>query len=116
MTNILFAIGLTLLSGFSDALGFVHASRAWENDRFLLREAVWALVLFTGGIVTYILVIRYLHRLGVTAPEIQTLGWFAVTVIGVAVIQRTIVNWSPADRVMAVVAAISVGWLVVRQG
>ena len=116
MTNILFAIILTLLSGFSDALGFIHASRAWDNDRFLLREAVWALVLFFGGIVTYVVAIRYFDRLGITSPEIQTLGWFAVTVIGVAAIQRTIVNWGPADRIMAVVAVISVGWLVVRRG
>lgn len=116
MTNVLFAIVLTLLSGFSDALGFVHASRAWENDRFLLREAVWALILFLGGVITYVLAIRYFDRLGITAPELQTLGWFAVTVIGVAVIERTIVNWSHADRAMAVVAVVSVGWLVVRKG
>jgi len=116
MTNILFGIVLTLLSGFSDALGFVHASRAWENDHFVLREAVWSLILFVGGIVTYVVAIRYFARIGVTSTEIQTLIWFSVTVIGVAAIQRTIVNWGPADRVMAAVAVISVGWLVVRKG
>lgn len=114
--NFLIAVGLTLLSGFSDALGFVHASRAWENDRLVVREAAWALVLFLGGIITYVVAIRYLDRLGVVSPELQTLLWFAVTVIGVALIQRTIVNWTQADRIMAVVAAVSVGWLVVRRG
>lgn len=109
------AVGLTLITGVCDAYGFVHASRAWRDGNFVAREAILAVSLFMVGILTYIAVIRNLHNLGITSPEIQTLGWFATTIIGIAVIERSIFSWAYSDKAMAVVAIISVGWLVVRK-
>lgn len=114
--NILLAIVLTLISGLCDAFGFVHASRVWSDERLVRSELALAVSGFGLGAVSYVMVIRYLNRLGVTAPELQTLGWFAVTVFGVALIQRTLVEWSSIDRVIGVVAVLAVGWLVVRHG
>lgn len=114
--NILVAVVLTVASGLLDAQGFIHASRTWKDDAFVWREAAWASLYFSGGVATYVLVIRFLNRLGVAAPELQALIWFGVAVIGVAVIQRTVVDWPTADRLVALVAVLSVGWLVVRQG
>src|SRR5204863_7987160 len=107
---------LTRVSGICDAVGFVHASRAWRDDRLVVGELGVAGLCFGLGAVSYILFIRYLNRIGLTAPELQTLGWFAVTVVGVAVIQGSISEWSNIDRFVAAVATLSVGWLVVHDG
>lgn len=116
MLDVLLAIVLTLITGVCDAFGFVHASRTWKGGQFSPREAILAVSLFLVGIVVYIALIRNLQRLGITSPEIQTLGWFATTVIGIAIIERSIVGWATTDKVMAAVAFVSVGWLVVRKG
>ena len=116
MLDVLLAIVLTLITGVCDAYGFVHASRTWKGGQFAPREAVLAISLFLVGILVYIALIRNLERLGITSPEIQTLGWFATTVIGIAIIERTVLGWANIDKAMAVVAVVSVGWLVVRKG
>jgi hypothetical protein len=116
MWNVVVAVGLTVSSGLCDAFGFVHASRVWKHGHFALHNAVVALSLFLLGALTYIFVIKYLDRLGVTSTEIQTLGWFATTVVGIAVIERSIFGWTLTDKAMLILAAFSVGWLVVRQG
>ena len=116
MLDVLMAIGLTLITGICDAYGFVHSSRTWKDGQFSPREAILAVSLFLVGILVYIALIRNLQRLGITSPEIQTLGWFATTVIGIAIIERSIVGWATTDKAMAAVAFVSVGWLVVRKG
>ena len=116
MIDLLLAIGLTLSSGVLDAFGFVHASRVWRDDHLIVREAFLTFGYFLSGVGVYLLVVRYFDRLGVASTEIQTLLWFAVTVIGVASIQRSLADWSTIDRAFAVVAAVSVGWLVARHG
>ena len=116
MINVLLAIGLTIGSGVLDAFGFVHASRVWRDDHLVLREVFLTFVYFLSGVGAYLLVVRYFDRLGISATEIQTLLWFAVTVLGVATIQRSLADWSTTDRAAALVAVVSVGWLVARHG
>jgi hypothetical protein len=110
------ALGLTLVSGTGDAFGFVHAARVWRGNSIVGSELLLAVVGFAVGIASYIVVLRYLDQLGIRAPEVQSLAWFTVTIFGVAVIQRTWLAWSAADRVVAAIAVLSVGWLVVRRG
>jgi len=116
MINVVAAVVFTLTSGVLDAFGFVHASRAWRHDHVVMREVGWTFAYFLAGIAAYLFVVRHLSRLGVTATELQTLMWFGVTVLGVAVIQRSLGDWTNADRLVALVAVASVGWLVSRYG
>ena len=44
------------------------------------------------GIMLYMMSLRYLVRLGVTAAEIHTMVWFAMTIIGVVDVQRPILQ------------------------
>ncbi|MFL6088717.1 MAG: hypothetical protein ACJ71Z_01080 [Aeromicrobium sp.] len=116
MINVLAAIVLTLGSGLLDALGFVHASRVWRDDHLVMSEAARTFAYFLAGVGAYVFVVRYLDRLGFTAPELQTLMWFTVTVLGVAVIERSLGDWATIDRFVAAIALLSVGWLVARHG
>ena len=34
MTSLMWVVAFTLLCGLGDALGFVHASRVWQDGRF----------------------------------------------------------------------------------
>ena len=33
-----FVVGISVFSGLADARGFLHASRIWQDDRFVLTE------------------------------------------------------------------------------
>jgi hypothetical protein len=45
---------------------------------------------------------------------LQTVGWFAVTIVGVAVVSGDIARWSLVNKVIAVVVVVGVGWLLVN--
>jgi hypothetical protein len=113
--NLLIALAFTAVSGALDAIGFVHATRVWHQDHLVWKEAGVAFAGFVSATVVYLLVVRYLARCGMTTPTVQTLSWFLMTVIGVALLQRTIAQWSVTDRLAMLLAVLSVGWLVVRQ-
>jgi hypothetical protein len=110
------AVALTLLSGVADATGFLHAAKAWSDGRPVWTEIGAAVAGYAVGLVAYIAVVRFLDALGVTSPEIQVLGWFTVTIVGVAAVQGSLRGWPAADKLVAVVAVTAVGWLVVRHG
>lgn len=86
------ALFFTLISGAWDAKGFIHISRVWNDGRFVWREALYSLLCLQGGIVAFWFAVRYLHQLHVRAAEVQTLFWFGVTIIGVAVLSRQFVT------------------------
>jgi hypothetical protein len=116
LSNVALAVGLTIASGTGDAFGLIHAAKAWKADRLIWGEVGLALAGFAVGIASYFFVIRYLTRLDIRAPEVQTLGWFAVTISAVAISQRTWLTWSGFDRVVAVIAVAALGWLISRPG
>jgi hypothetical protein len=107
---------LTLLSGLLDARGFIHASRIWQDGRFVKVEVIQSSLFFFGGITFYLASIRYLQRIGIVLPEIQTVFWFAVTLIGVAVINGKFLLWGTVDRIVAVIVVLGIGWLILRTG
>ena len=47
-------------------------------------------------------------------PEMQTLIWFSVTIIGVAVLGGRFSQWCLLDQIVAANVLISLGWLVMR--
>ena len=109
-------IGLTLASGIGDSYGFVHASQAWNGGTLIGSELARSAVGFAVGIGTYWLVVRYLEALGLQSATIQTLGWFAVTIVGVALVSGDIARWSAINKAVGVAVVAGVGWLLVDAG
>ncbi len=105
---------LTLLSGIGDAQGFLHSARVWAQGQPVWEEVVKATLGYSLGILMYWLAIRYLNQFGITSPEMQTLGWFAVTIIGVALFSGQFWRWQAVDRLVAIGVLAGVGWLLLR--
>src|SRR5947209_3531983 len=107
---------LTLLSGLADAQGFIHAANAWGSGKIIWQEALTALLGFGAGAVCYILVINFLKQAGVVSAEIQTLLWFSVAIVGVAVISGKFLHWQLLDQFVGLVVLCGVAWLLFRTG
>jgi hypothetical protein len=114
--NWLFIIVLTVLSGVGDAYGFAHAALVWQGGRVVWAELARSAAGFTAGIGLYWLVLRYMTAAGIVAPELQTLAWFGVTIIGVAVLSGTFLAWPRLDQAIAVAVLAGIGWLLMRTG
>ncbi len=104
----------TVLSGVADGQGFLHASRVWAAGRPVPLEMLKSAAGYIVGAVCYWFAIRYLNRLAAISPEVQTLGWFAATIIGVALFSGGVFKWRPGDWLLGLAVMIGVGWLMVR--
>jgi hypothetical protein len=109
-------VGITLISGLGDSQGFIHAGKMWEDDKIVWAELAKSASGFTMGTSTYWLAVRYFKAFGVFSPETQTLIWFAVTIIGVALLSRTFFVWQKIDQVVAVFVFLGISWLLIRIG
>jgi hypothetical protein len=69
----------------------------WESGRFVARECAKSAAGFAIGIGSYWFFVRYLKQCGVLAPETQTLIWFAVTLLGVALVSGEWLRWRRVD-------------------
>ncbi|MEO8061918.1 MAG: hypothetical protein ABI821_04130 [Pseudomonadota bacterium] len=108
-------IGLfTLLSGFGDAEGFVHANRIWHEGRFVWGEALRSLAGFQFGMIMFWLALWKLGDFGVVTVETQTLFWFVATIIGVALLSGRILRWPAVDQAVSVGVLAGLAWLMYR--
>ncbi len=114
MSSIALIAVFTVLSGFGDAEGFIHASKVWQNGRFVWREALLCIAGFQVGMLMYWLALWKLSSHGVVAVEIQTLFWFVATIIGVAVLSGRIASWPLIDQAVALALLAGIGWLIYR--
>jgi hypothetical protein len=107
-------IVLCVISGSADAQGFLHASRMWRADRLLWSELGLSAGGFSVGIGSYWTSLRFMHSLGIVSPEMQTIIWFAVTIIGVALANGRFGGWPMSDRLVAGAVILGLGWLLMR--
>ena len=107
---------LTLVSGLADAQGFLHAASTWENGKIVWFEGIKALSGFITGAVSYILVINYLKQVGIVVPELQTMIWFIVAMLSIAIVSGKFLQWQRIDQGIAVIAIVCIGWLVIHHG
>jgi hypothetical protein len=107
-------IALTILSGIGDSQGFLHAARVWRDGELMWDEVVKSALGFAFGIVMYWIAIRYFQESGVTMAETQTIVWFAITIVGVAVLSGAFVRWRIADQLIAITTLGGIGWLMFR--
>lgn len=113
---ILFVIVLIVLSGIGDGQGFIHASTAWSDGKIVWRESLLALLGFVGGAICYIFSTNFLKQSGIISVELQTLIWFAVTIIGVALLRGNVLRWQRSDQIVALIVLSGIVWLLVRVG
>ncbi|HEX4822427.1 MAG TPA: hypothetical protein VFV00_19620 [Acidimicrobiales bacterium] len=106
-------IALTAVTGFADSQGFVHASRIWDEGRWVWREAWFSGAAFAVGVVSYWVVVRFIAELGVRSAAVQTMGWFAVTIAAVALTEGGH-KWEPLDIATAIVVAAGLALLLYR--
>jgi hypothetical protein len=108
-------IVLTLISGLADAQGFVHASNIWLNGKLIWPEVIKSASGFGLGIVAYWICIKFLQDFRIISPEIQTIGWFTATIIGVAIFSGKFFHWQIVNQIVGIAVLLGVVWLLVRQ-
>ena len=109
-------LAVTLLAGVADAQGFIHAARIWQDGKLILGELWKSALGFFFGITMYWLSLRYMKGLGIVTPEIQTLIWFGVTIVGVAVVSGKVLRWPLIEQAVAAGVLLGIGWLLFRTG
>ncbi len=107
-------IALTLISGLADAQGFIHASNVWLNGKLIWTEVIQSALGFGLGIVAYWICIRFLQDFSIISPEIQTVGWFTITIIGVAMFSGKFLHWQIVDQMVGMAVLLGVVWLLAR--
>lgn len=107
-------IVLTLISGYGDARGFYHASKIWQDNKIVWAELIKSAIGFGVGVNSYWAVLRYLRLAGIRSPELQTILWFGVTSIGVALLSRDFLNWSIEEKIIGLLVITGIGWLLVQ--
>ena len=113
---LLIIIVISVLSGLADSQGFIHASKIWGNNKLVWNEVGKSALGFAVGITLYWIVLKYMNAAGIVAPEIQTLIWFSITILGVALISRSFFRWQTIDQFVGVAVLAGVAWLMVRTG
>ncbi|SRR6266496_5956387 len=108
-------IGLTLLSGFADSQGFLHAAYIWQGKHVIWPEVAKSAMGFGGGIILYWIVLKYLAA-HVAAPEMQVIIWFGATIVGVAVASGKFAQWRATEQLVAAGVVLGISWLLVRTG
>lgn len=114
ITMTVFALALTVLSGLGDSQGFIHAAKVWQGDRVIWGEVALSALGFGAGILIYWIAIKFFNQLGVVSPELQTLTWFAITIVGVAVFSGKFVQFRLFDQLIALAVLAGLVWLLVR--
>lgn len=104
---------VTALSAYFDARGFVLAAQTWREGSLVPGAIFLSMINFIGGITFYIGSIGIQQRLGIESASMQSIFWFVMTVVGIALMDGTIGQWSMAQRVVGVAVTAGIGWLMV---
>jgi hypothetical protein len=105
---------LTVASAYGDSRGFIWSDRVWNDGIVNWRAAAYSLAGFGFGITTWLLAVRYLKQVGGIGVSAQTIAWFLLTILGVAVASGEFVRWSAFDRTLAIICICCFAVLVFR--
>ncbi|HPO87512.1 MAG TPA: hypothetical protein PLN86_16860 [Candidatus Hydrogenedentes bacterium] len=112
---VLIVLVLTLVSGYFDSRGFLFASEMWVGGKLVIDKLVKSGLGFGLGIISYWVVLRFLKDLHIAlSTEVQTLGWFGVTLILVAFSSGEFLKWALTDRIIALIVLLGIGFLLFR--
>ena len=113
---VILIIVITLISGLADSWGFIHSARIWQEGKLVWAEVGKAALGFGVGISLYWFMLKYMTELGVVAPELQSLFWFGLTLIGTAIANGAFLEWARTEQGVAVAVLLGIGWLILRTG
>lgn len=114
--NSLIIFILIVASGFADSLGFVYASKVWQKDAMSWMDLAKSALGWGLGISLYVISLRFMARAGITSAEVQTMVWFAMTIIGVVIFSGRFLSWPRLEQLVAVLVLAGLGWLLARTG
>ena len=114
VARILRIVVLTALSGLADAQGFVRSAQAFQNGLVVSTDLAQAVIFFGLGLISYLFAVRDLMRLGIDAPEVHMLFWFAITIVGLALLSGRMSGWQGVDRLVGAVVVLGISWLILR--
>ncbi len=112
--EVILYLGITVLSGFADAYGFRQASLIWSDGSPSASALVRSAAGYATGMVLYWLALRFIQATGVLSASVQTLVWFTVTIIGVALLSGEFKQWDATAYALAFVAIAAVAGLLVK--
>lgn len=104
----------TFLSGLGDAQGFLYASKIWGAGKIYWDMLIRSALGYSFGIAMYWVALRFLSDLKTIPPEIQTLGWFLVIMVSIALFNGQFLKWQLIDRIIALVLFIGLVFLIYR--
>lgn len=108
-------LAVTLASGYADSRGFLYSAAIWTNGQLSWEALAKAGVSFGFGIALYWIALRFLPLVNLAlSPEVQTLGWFVVTISGVAISSGEFFKWQTIDQAVGVGILVGMGWLLFR--
>jgi hypothetical protein len=110
--NIVVVALLTLASGLLDARGFVYASRSWPAGELDVKMGLASMASFAGGLMAYILSIKFMHHAGIQGVALQSGIWFVVTAVGIALMDGSISQWTRTQQVVGTLVAVALCWLI----
>jgi hypothetical protein len=105
---------LTVASAYGDSRGFIWSDRAWDHGTVDWRAIRYALLSFAFGITAWLLAVRYLKEMGSIGVSAQAMGWFLLTILGVAAASGEFVRWSLIDKSLAMICIACFAALVFR--
>jgi len=114
LTSYLAIAAFTAIGASADAYGFVWADRVWANGSLNWGAVVIAVAAYSGGMVFYLLALRYLAKLGEIGVSMQAAGWYLVTTVGVMIATGVAFEWSWIDHLLALLSIGSLTVLIVR--
>ena len=114
--KILAILFLTILSGWSDSQGFLHADNIWKRSQIVFPELIKSALGFAFGVIAYWITLKVLSEIKTVSVEIQTLGWFGITIIGVALTSGNFLKWQLMDQLVALLVFVGIFWLLFHTG
>jgi hypothetical protein len=108
----LLVVLLTVTSGIMDARGFVYAGRAWPDGHIDWVAIGQSMLAFLAGISLYIGAVRFMQLMGLSAVALQSGIWFAVTAVGIAALDGSVMQWSRVQQVVGVAVIAGLAWLI----
>ena len=114
--NVVYLVVLTAVSALADAVGFINVDKGWVGNRPHYSAIVLACTGYAVGIATYVFAVKYLKLLTDVGPEIQTVGWFMLTIIGVALGSGAFFSWPLPTKFLATVTVLALVVIAIRTG
>ena len=112
--NTLFLAIFTIGSGLADSQAFIHSSKIWEEGKLVWHQVGFAAGAFALGLVLYWIAIYFANRAGVVSPEVQTIGWFVATIVGVSLVNRSYLAWALSNKILGIAIVLLLAVLAYR--